>query len=73
MYRLQKRVGLGAHRRPVLRTHVTRGGDGAPGHGTEPALELGHHLPAHGDPRAVPSPVSGHGRLEPSHRGLGRA
>lgn len=25
MYRLQKRVGLGAHRRPVLRTHVTRG------------------------------------------------
>jgi transposase InsO family protein len=25
MYRLQKRVGLGAHRRPVLRSHVTRG------------------------------------------------
>ncbi len=25
MYRLQKRVGLRAHRRPVLRTHVTRG------------------------------------------------
>jgi hypothetical protein len=25
MYRVQKRVGLGAHRRPVLRTHVTRG------------------------------------------------
>ena len=25
MYRLQKRFGLGAHRRPVLRTHVTRG------------------------------------------------
>jgi len=25
MYRLQKRVGLGANRRPVLRTHVTRG------------------------------------------------
>ena len=25
MYRLQKRVGLGAHRRPRLRTHVTRG------------------------------------------------
>lgn len=25
MYRLQKRVGRGAHRRPVLRTHVTRG------------------------------------------------
>ena len=25
MYRLQKRVGLGAHHRPVLRTHVTRG------------------------------------------------
>lgn len=25
MYRLQKRVGLGAHRRPVVRTHVTRG------------------------------------------------
>ena len=24
MYRLQKRVGLGAHRRPVLRTHVAR-------------------------------------------------
>jgi transposase InsO family protein len=24
MYRLQKRMGLGAHRRPVLRTHVTR-------------------------------------------------
>jgi len=25
MYRLQKRVGLSAHRRPVLHTHVTRG------------------------------------------------
>jgi putative transposase len=25
MYRLQNRVGLGADRRPVLRTHVTRG------------------------------------------------
>jgi putative transposase len=25
MYRVQKRVGLGAHRRAVLRTHVTRG------------------------------------------------
>ena len=25
MYRLQKRVGLGARRRPGLRTHVTRG------------------------------------------------
>jgi transposase InsO family protein len=25
MYRLQKRLGLGAHRRPMLRTHVTRG------------------------------------------------
>ena len=25
MYRLQKRVGVNAHRRPVLRTHVTRG------------------------------------------------
>ena len=25
MYRLQKRVGLSAHRSPVLRTHVTRG------------------------------------------------
>ncbi len=25
MYRVQKRVGLGVHRRPVLRTHVTRG------------------------------------------------
>lgn len=25
MYRLQKRVGWGVHRRPVLRTHVTRG------------------------------------------------
>ena len=28
MYRLQKRVGLGAHRRPVLRTHVTRAATG---------------------------------------------
>ena len=25
MYRVQKRVGVNAHRRPVLRTHVTRG------------------------------------------------
>ena len=73
MYRFQKRVGLGAHRRPVLRTHVTRG---ATVHRATRSNQLWSW-----DITYLPTAIRGRflrlylvtGRLEPSHRGLGRA
>ncbi len=65
-----RRIG---HAPSAAASHDGDAGDHRPpGGAAEPGLELGHHLPADGDPRAVSSSLPGHRRLEPAHCGLGR-